>query len=242
VPTALVTGGAKGIGRGVALDLAARKWDVALCYRTSADAAARTVAEIQAHGVRALAVAADVGVPEQAEALFARLGADFALPDALVHCAGPYHRVPVLEETPAGWREMLSGNLDSLFYCARLAAPAMIERRWGRIVAYSMANADRAAAQPGVTAHYIAKVGILVLVRTLARILAPHRITVNAISPGFIDSGSAPAAELAAAVKTIPAGRLGTVAEVVRTTAFLLSEAADYLNGANLVLSGAWGL
>lgn len=239
---ALITGGARGIGRAVGLDLAARGYDVALCYRTSEADAHRTLAEIQAHGVRGLGVRADVSDPAQADALFARVKAELGSPDVLVHCAGPYHRVDVLQETPEGWREMLSNNLDSFFYCARLAAPAMIEKKWGRIVAFSMANADKAGAQPGVAAHYVAKVGVLVLVRTLAKALAPHAITVNAISPGFVASGSAPQAELDKMVKNIPAGYLGTLGDAVGATRFLLSEEARYVNGANLVLSGGWGL
>jgi 3-oxoacyl-[acyl-carrier protein] reductase len=238
---ALVTGGAKGIGRGVALDLARRGCDVALCYRTSADVAAATVADLQALGARALAVQADVGQADQAAALFAEVEARLGAPDVLVHAAGPYHRRPVLDETPDGWRAMQAGNLDSFFYCARLAAPAMVARRWGRIVAYGMANADRAAAYPGVAAHYVAKVGVLALVRAFARTLAPHGITVNAVSPGYIDTGSTPE-ETAAAVATVPAGRLGSVDDVVGVTAFLLGDQAAYVNGANVIVSGGWGL
>jgi 3-oxoacyl-[acyl-carrier protein] reductase len=189
-----------------------------------------------------VAVRADVSDPAQVDALFDSVQRTLGAPDALVHCAGPYHRVSALEETPEGWREMLSNNLDSFFYCARRAAPAMIEKKWGRMLAFSMANADRAGAQPGVTAHYVAKVGVLVLARSLARALAPHGITVNTISPGFVASGSAPAEELEKMIKTIPAGYLGTLTDTVHAARFLLSEQARYVNGANLILSGGWGL
>jgi len=243
VRCALVTGGAKGIGRGVALDLAARGWGVALAFRRDEDAAAATVEELRRAGApRALAVRADVGDAAACDELFARVAAELGAPDALVHAAGPYHRVDVLSETPAGWREMLASNLDSLFYCARLAAPTMIARRWGRVLAFSIANADQAAANPGVAAHYVAKVGVLVLARTLAKALAPSGVTVNCISPGFIDSGSTPADELARMVRHIPAGALGRVADCVAVARFLLSDEAAYVNGANVVVSGGWGL
>jgi 3-oxoacyl-[acyl-carrier protein] reductase len=147
-----------------------------------------------------------------------------------------------MQETPDGWREMLTNNLDPVFFLSRLVAPGMIARRWGRIVTFSMATADQLTAQPNVTAHYIAKSGILVLTRTLARSLAPHGITVNAISPGFIDSGSAPPGELEAMAKRIPAGYIGSTDDAVHAVRFLLSEAARYLNGTNLHLSGAWGI
>jgi 3-oxoacyl-[acyl-carrier protein] reductase len=161
---ALITGGARGIGRAVGLDLAAHGWDIAFCYRTAAREAAETA--------------------------------------SLVRQAG----------------------------------------RWGRIVAFSMANADQMVAQPEVTAHYIAKAGLLVLTRTLAKTLAPHGITVNAISPGFINSGSAPEAELAAMLKRIPAGHVGEVDDAVAAVRFLLSDDARYVNGTNIHVSGGWGI
>jgi 3-oxoacyl-[acyl-carrier protein] reductase len=105
-----------------------------------------------------------------------------------------------------------------------------------------MANADQLIAQPQLTGHYIAKVGVLVLARTLARVLAPHGITVNAISPGFIDSGSAPQEELAAMAKRIPAGYVGALEDAVSVVRFLLSEEARYVNGTNIHLSGGWGI
>ncbi|MCH8873951.1 SDR family oxidoreductase [candidate division KSB1 bacterium] len=93
-----------------------------------------------------------------------------------------------------------------------------------------------------VYAHYIAKVGVLVLTRSLALLLAPHGITVNAISPGFINSGSAPEAELEAMAKKIPAGYIGSTQDVVSIVRFLLSDEACYINGANVHLSGGWGI
>ncbi len=239
---ALITGGARGIGRAIGLDLAAQGWSVALCYRTSAADAEETRAQIEALGARALAVKSDVSDPEAAEALARTVEDAWGRIDALVNCAGPYHRVDVLKETPEGWREMFTNNLDPVFYLSRLVAPGMIERGWGRIIAFGMATADQLTAQPGITAHYIAKAGVLVLTRTLARALAPHGITVNAISPGFIDSGSAPPEELEAMAKRIPAGYIGTTQDAVNVVRFLLSDEARYVTGANIHLSGGWGI
>ena len=162
--------------------------------------------------------------------------------DALVNCAGPYHRVDILSETPEGWREMFASNLDCLFYLARAVVPGMIESGGGRIVAFSMANADRILAQPNLTAHYLAKVGVLGLVRTLAKSLARHRITVNAISPGFIDSGSMDPAELQTMAKAIPAGYVGSTDDAAGAALYLLSDEAAYVTGANIHVSGGWGL
>src|SRR5688572_12251553 len=153
--TVLVTGGARGIGRAIALDLAAKGHDVAICYRTPGAAVDETLAEIRKRGARALAVEADVSDPDKVETLFARVRDALGAPAVLVHAAGPYQRTDVLKETPAGWRNMLSNNLDSFFYCTRAAIPGMVEKKWGRIIGFGMANADRAAAVPGVAAHYV---------------------------------------------------------------------------------------
>jgi 3-oxoacyl-[acyl-carrier protein] reductase len=239
---ALITGGARGIGRAVGLDLAASGWDVGLCYRTSADAAASACAEIEARGARALAVQCDVSDPEACAALVQRAADELGPIDALVNCAGPYQRVPYFEETLAGWHAMFDNNLHPVFYLSRLVAPGMSERGYGRIVVFSMAGAERLSAQTHVTAHYIAKAGLLVLTRTLAKLLGPHGVTVNAISPGFIDSGSAPQEELAKMVKHIPAGYVGELADAVAAVRYLLSDEARYVNGATLTLSGGWGV
>ncbi len=239
---ALITGGARGIGRAVALDLAERGWSVAICYRTSSKEASEVVEAVKKKGSQGWANQCDVSDPKAAESLVQQVEHRWGRIDALINCAGPYHRVGLLQETVEGWHSMFDNNLHPVFYLSRMIAPGMIERKWGRIVCFSMANADQLVAQPQLTAHYISKVGLLVLVRSLARVMAPHGVTVNAISPGFIDSGSAPKEELAAMVKRIPAGYAGSLGDVVSAVRFLLSEEARYMNGANLHLSGAWGI
>lgn len=239
---ALITGGAKGIGRGIALDLAARQWKVAICYRTSEAEAQNTCQAITERGGQALAIRCDVGDPVAAKQLAVQIERQWGRIDVLVNGAGPYHRVNLLDETVKGWHAMFDGNLHPIFYLAQAVAPGMKARKYGRIVNFSMANADQMISQPDVTAHYIAKAGVLILTRTLAKLLAPHGITVNAISPGFIDSGSAPPEELAGMTKRIPAGYIGTVDDTVAAVRYLLSDEARYVNGANIQISGAWGL
>jgi 3-oxoacyl-[acyl-carrier protein] reductase len=240
--TALISGGAKGIGRELGLRLGEQGWAVALCYRKSRTEAEATAAAIESKGGQSLAIHADVSTPEVCAALVRQVLGWRGRIDAFVHCAGPYHRVDVIEETPAGWREMFAGNLDSLFYLARLVAPVMMKQQAGRIVAFSMANADRLMAQTQLTAHYLAKVGVLGLVRSLAKALAKHNITVNAVSPGFVDSGSVDPAELAGLIKTIPAGRIGSVDDAVNAVLYLLSDQASYVTGTSLHVSGGWGI
>ena len=239
---ALITGGAKGIGRGIALDLAARQWNIAFCYRTSEKEATGTALAITERGGRALPIRCDVSDHAAAQQMAAQVQNEWGHIDALINGAGPYHRINLFEETVEGWNEMFDGNLHPIFYLAQAVAPSMKARKTGRIINFSMANADQMISQPDVTAHYIAKAGVLILTRTLAKLLAPYGVTVNAVSPGFIDSGSAPPAELAAMTKRIPAGYIGTVDDTVAAVRYLLSEDARYVNGANIQISGAWGI
>ena len=239
---AVITGGAKGIGRAIALDLAAQKWSIAITYRTSEAAAAETAKTITERGGTPMSLRCDVSDPIAAQGLIRQVEGQWGRIDALINGAGPYHRLNLFEETPAGWGEMLNNNLHPVFYLGQAVAPGMKARKYGRIVNFSMANADQMIAQPEITAHYIAKAGILILTRTLAKLLAPYGITVNAVSPGFIDSGSAPPGELAGMAKRIPAGYIGEVKDTVAAVQFLLSDEARYVNGTNIHVSGGWGI
>jgi 3-oxoacyl-[acyl-carrier protein] reductase len=239
---ALVTGATRGIARGIALDLARGGWAVAVSYRTAAAAAAVTRAGIEAAGARALVLQADPGDPEAARDLVTRVEAAWGRVDAVVHGAGPYHEAPLLEETPEGWREAFRQNLDPLLFLAQAAAPGMRVRRWGRILALGLATADRVSAQPNVTAYYTAKVGLLVLVRSLAHVLAADGVTVNLVSPGILETAGRARPDLEAVLRRIPAGHLGRIDDAVAAARFLLSDEAGYVTGASIPVSGGWGL
>jgi 3-oxoacyl-[acyl-carrier protein] reductase len=239
---ALIAGGVRGIGRALALALAGRGWTIAACYRTSDRDAETLQAELQSGDAPSVIVRADVSDPANAEALVRRIENDCGHIDALINCIGAYRRRPLLQESIEGWHAMFDNNLHPVFYLCRAAAPGMIQRQRGRIINFSMVNADRQTAQPFITAHYIAKIGVLVLTRSLAKALAPHGITVNCVSPGFIDTGGVAAEELAQSFKSIPAGHMGSTDDAVSAVNYLLSEEARYVNGANIQVSGAWGI
>ncbi len=239
---ALITGGARGIGKDIGLALARQDWNVAICYRKSENDANETIGLIEEIGVKAYAQKCDVSDPSAAVDLVKNVENEFGMIDALINCAGPYHRVNILKETPEGWNSMFDNNLHPVFYLTQAAAQGMMDRQWGRVINFSMANADKMIAQTEVTAHYIAKAGVLMLTRAFARQLAPYGITVNAISPGFVNSGSASEDELQAMVKRIPAGYIGSTKDAVDAAMYLLSDEAAYVNGSNMILSGGWGL
>jgi len=239
---ALVTGATRGIARGIAVDLARQGWSVAVSYQTSARAAEATRQAIEAAGARSLALQADLGEAGEARALVARVEAAWGRLDAVVHGTGPYHEAVLLDETPERWRETFRQNLDPLLFLTQAAAPGMQARRWGRILGLGLATADRLAAQPNVTAYYLAKASLLGLVRSLAKVLAPHGITVNAVSPGILETAGYPRPDIEALLQRIPAGHLGQVDDVVVAARFLLSEEAGYVTGANIHVSGGWGV
>ena len=239
---ALITGGVRGIGRAISLALAQRGWTVAACYRKSEKAAAELNLMLRDMGATALLVRTDVSVPDEAEALVRQVEDEYGRIDALINCIGSYHRVHLMQESVEGWHSMFDNNLHPVFYLTRAVAPGMIQRKWGRIINFSMVNADQHVGQPYITAHYIAKIGVIVLTRSLAKILAPHGITANSISPGFIETGSVPQEELSRSFQSIPAGYMGTPDDAVGAVLYLLSDEARYVNGTNIHLSGAWGV
>ena len=239
---AVITGGAKGIGRAVALDLAERGWTVAICYRTSAREAGKVIDGVKQSGGSGIAVHCDVSEAEAVVAFVQRVHREFGRIDALINGAGPYHRVSLLQESNAGWHDMFDNNLHPVFYLTQAVLPIMKAQKWGRIVSFTMANAEQLIAQPQLTAHYIAKVGLLALSRSFAKLIAADGITMNCVGPGFIDSGSAPKEELERMIRMIPAGYVGSVGDVVSAVRYLLSDEARYVNGAHIQLSGAWGV
>ena len=128
---ALITGGARGIGRAVALDLATQGWSLAICYRTSAKEADETKAQIEKNGGRGLAEQCDVSDPGAAEGFVRRVEKEWGRIDALINGAGPYQRKNLLEVSIEDWHSMFDNNLHPLFYLGRAVAPGMKGRKWG---------------------------------------------------------------------------------------------------------------
>jgi 3-oxoacyl-[acyl-carrier protein] reductase len=236
---ALVTGGARGIGRAIALRLATQGADVAFSYRGNAEAAAETTAAIEALGRRALAVQGDVKDPEAAEAVVKATLEAFGKIDILVNNAGITRDDLIMRMSEEAWRDVLETNLFGAFHMIKAVARPMLRARSGRIV--NITSVSGQAGQTGQANYSSAKAGLIGLTKATARELASRSITVNAVAPGFVLTEltrDLPEALQAEIVARTPLGRFGTVEEVADAVAFLASDEARYITGQVLAVDG----
>lgn len=241
---ALVTGAARGIGAAVSRHLARAGWRVEGCYRARDDAAVALLraAETEGWRDRIHLSRCDVG-DDDARARWCSEALDrIGRCDALVHAAGPFLRAPLFAQEPTELRSLYDVNVIALHALAAAVAPRMRAQGHGRIVAFGLASTPRAAAPPVIAGYYCAKLATTALVRALARELAPDGITANVVSPGVIDSGALPPEEIARLRGQVPAGYVGAVDDAVEAVAWLLSDGARYVTGAEVPVAGGWGL
>ena len=238
---AVVTGGARGLGRATALQLAGDGARVVLTYLTRGEAAAAAVEEIRARGGVAEAIRCDVESPDSVKALFQRAG-ELGGADILVNNVGNFLIRPFAELTWPEWTAITRNNLDSVFLCCREALPPMRQRRWGRIVNLTVALLEPRGAAARMGAYQAAKAGVLALTRTLALETAADGITVNAVAPGIMDTEGAGPKVREHPERYVPAGRLGRPEEVARVISFLCHPDSGYINGAHVPVAGGWGL
>ena len=233
---ALVTGAARGIGRGIALALAAAGHDVAVHYRSSRVEAEAVCAEAAALGVAAVALQADLSDRSAARRLVTDAQARLGRLDVLVNNVGNYVYAPFDELTDAQWDDMLESNLSATFATCQAALPLMRAQGYGRIVNLGYAGAQQLVARPNLVAYAIAKTGVIVLTRSIARAEAAHGITANVVSPGVIENS------LTQPTREVPAGRVGLVEEVSRSVVFLAAEQSAYVTGQVVEVAGGWNL
>ena len=230
--TALVTGGGRGIGRGIALELAREGADVAINYRRDAHAAEATAREIAALGRRALTIQADVSVWAEVESMAQQAIAGLGHLDIAVANSGVASRFQTVRDLdPAEWRRVTATDLDGAFFTAKACVPLVVARR-GTIIFISSIGADIAAA--GGAPYHAAKAGVNVLTRVLAKEVASDGVRVNCIAPGLVrsDMGNKLIKFFGEGLtQTIPLGRAREIAEIGRTAVFLASDDAAWITG-----------
>jgi 3-oxoacyl-[acyl-carrier protein] reductase len=236
---AIVTGGSRGIGRGIAIELGKRGAKVIVNYNTSADAASEVVGVIQQAGSEALAVQADVSQYAAAQNLI-KTAIDFGERlDILVNNAGTTRDMLLAMMPESDWDLVISMNLKSAYNCSKAALKPMVRQKYGRMV--NISSISGLAGNGGQTNYSASKAGLIGLTKALAREVGGRNITVNAVAPGFIPTdltSSLPQNLLDEAVKATPLGRLGTIEDVARAVAFLVSDDAAFITGQVLSVDG----
>jgi 3-oxoacyl-[acyl-carrier protein] reductase len=235
MPSALVTGSAKGIGKAILLKLAQHGYDVAVHYRSSQAEAQLVAHEASSHGVKTTLLQADVTNANEAQTLVQRAHDAFGRLDVLVNNVGNYHKGPLHELSIENWHEMLDSNLNAVFYTCQAAVPLMQENG-GRIINIGFAGIENLTARPRSVAYVIAKTGVLLYSKALAKSEAANNITVNVVSPGVIENS------VSQPVEDIPVQRVGTFDELVSAVMYFLSPEARYVTGTNIQVAGGWNL
>lgn len=233
---ALVTGGAKRLGRAIAAALAAAGADVVVQYRNSEEEAEATVEELSSQGVKAEAVRAELADEGSVESMFAAIKQNFSRLDILVNNASHLEFEDWRQLTIPDWQAGLA-PLTGALLCCRQAVAMMRAQGVGRIVNIADSASERFDPAPRSLPYRVAKNGIMTLTKTLAETETPHGITTNAVSPGTLfDSVTKPDMD------AIPAARYAAYDDITNAVLFLLRRESGYISGANIKVTGGWDL
>ena len=240
---ALITGGSRGIGKGIAVRLAQDGARVAIAYRSNKTAAQQTLRQLQATGAECVAVETDISDAALAEQLVRTVGDRFGRLDVVVNNVGDFRWGTLGESALEDWKNVFASNLMTVLYVSRAVLPQMRRGRWGRIINLGAVGAERAFGQAKISAYAAAKAGVVALSRSLALEEAKNGITVNVVNPSSIDENELTLNE-ARRIRDarFPIGRPPTVEDVAASVAFFASEEAEYVTGQVVNVSGGWML
>lgn len=227
---AIVTGASRGIGRAIALTLAAEGAKVVVNYASSSAAAGEVIEKIAAAGGEAIALQADVSQAAEVESLIQQTIEKFGRVDILVNNAGITRDTLLLRMKPEEWQAVIDLNLTGVFLCTRAVSKLMLKQRSGRII--NIASVAGQMGNPGQANYSAAKAGVIGFTKTIAKELASRGITANAVAPGFIETDMTSDLKADEILKFIPLGRYGKPEEVAGMVRFLAADpAAAYITG-----------
>lgn len=241
--TAVVTGGSRGIGRQICIELASRGISIMTCYAHNSAEADITVSMCEKFGVKAVAVHADVQSAEDVNKLFSIASEKLGRVDILVNNAGITRDNLMLRMSEEDFMSVIDTNLKGAFLCSKAASAMMLKRRYGRIINISSVVGVRGNA--GQVNYSASKAGIIGLTKSAAKELAGKNITVNAIAPGYIStdmSNALPDSVKESIEKTIPMKHVGSPEDVAALAGFLASDLASYITGQVICVDGGMAI
>ena len=236
---AVVTGGSKGIGRGIALALGEAGFDVAVNYRSDPKGAEVTAEKIRAFGRRALVIQADIGFKPEVDRMFDEVVEKLGTPAVLVNNSGVQTWKPLLDLAEEDWDRVIRTNLKGTFLCTQRVARLMAAKHRGRII--NIGSGSNKAPFPNLVDYTSSKGGIEMFTRVAAVELGYHGITVNCVAPGTIEieRTRADSPDYAATWAPLtPLGRIGQVNDVAAAVVFLASPQAEFITGQTLYVDG----
>ncbi|MFA6474809.1 MAG: SDR family oxidoreductase [Patescibacteria group bacterium] len=230
---AVVTGAAKGIGRAIALDLAAQGATVVVHYRHSAEAAKQVLHQVQIHAPASRMMQADLRHNDEVTRLFQAIHHTYGRLDVLINTIGSfgvYH--PISQVTLEEFDDVISSNVRATLACMQAAIPLLRTSGGGRIINFGCVTAEQTLARKYTVPYYIAKAGVITLTKSYASLLAHENITVNCMSPGIVENSLV--------TQALPMQHPAKFEDITTAVRWLISPEAKYVSGANLEIAGGW--